>query len=160
MCAIAKRAESSIGSLYQFFPNKESVVDALRTQYIKKIDKEWATLSARAARLTVVELVSHMIESQIVFADSHPGFYALFEAPPTVNTSRRRALIRKRMAQVLLACNPRIPNAAALRLAAVVNEIVKGLLRLYARTGSDERPLIVKEFKGVLIGYLERGLNR
>jgi AcrR family transcriptional regulator len=160
MCAIAERAHSSIGSLYQFFPNKEAVVDALRAQYTKEIGKLWAALAAQAASLTLAGFVSRLVKSLIEFAESHPAFCALFEAPPTANSSRRRELIRERIAQVFLACNPRIPNAAALRLAAVVNEIVKGLLRLYARTGSDERPLILKEFNGVLLGYLGRRLNR
>ena len=56
ICAIAKRADSSMGSLSQFFPNKESVVDALHTQYIKKIEEEWATLAARPARLRLWRL--------------------------------------------------------------------------------------------------------
>ncbi len=151
MCAIGKRADSSIGSLYQFFPNKEAVVDALRVQYTKEIGKLWAAFAAQAASLTVAGLVSRLIKSLIEFAESHPSLCALFEAPPTANSSRRREHIRERIAKVYLACNPRIPNATALRLAAVVNEIVKGLLRLYARTGPDERPLIVEEFKGILI---------
>jgi AcrR family transcriptional regulator len=159
MCAIAKRADSSIGSLYQFFPNKESVVDALRDRYIKEFEKLWAALGAQAASLTVAELVSRLIKLHIEFAETHAGFCALFEASPAANSSRRRELMRKRVAQALLACNPRMSKTAALRLATVVNEIFKGLLRLYARTDADERPLILKEFKGVLIGYLGRRLN-
>ncbi len=159
MCAIAKRADSSIGSLYQFFPNKESVVDALRDRYIKEFEKLWAALGAQAASLTVAELVSRLIKLHIEFAETHAGFCALFEASPAANSSRRRELMRKRVAQALLACNPRMSKTAALRLATVVNEIFKGLLRLYARTDADERPLILKEFEGVLIGYLGRRLN-
>jgi len=78
MCAIAKRADSSIGSLYQFFPNKEAVVDALRTQYTKEIGKLWTALAAQAASLTVAGLVSCLIKSLIEFAESHPAFSALF----------------------------------------------------------------------------------
>lgn len=160
MCAIAKRADSAIGSLYQFFPNKEAVVEALRAQYAKENGKLWAALAAEAANLTVVELVSRLIKSQIDFAESHPGFYALFEAPPTSNTARRRELIREWIAGVLLACKPRMSSTLALRLATVVHEIVKGLLRLYAEADSAERALILEEFKGILIGYLGRRLHR
>ncbi len=158
MCAIAERARSSIGSLYQFFPNKESVVDALRAQYVKEIEKLWTELAAEAHRLTVEELVSSLIRSQIEFAESHPASLALFEAPPTANTPRRREIIRGRIARVLLSRNPRISRARAQRVAAAVHEIVKGLLTLYARAGSGERALIVEEFKAVLTGYLGRSL--
>ncbi|HEV2499579.1 MAG TPA: TetR/AcrR family transcriptional regulator [Terriglobia bacterium] len=154
MCTIAGRANSSIGSLYQFFPNKESVAEALRAQYVREIEKIWAALAAKAGALSVEELVSTLIRSQIEFADHHPAFLALFEAPPTANTARRRTIIRGRIARVILARNPGMPRSQALRLAEVVREIVRGLLTLYARAGSDKQPAIVEEFKDVLIGYL------
>ncbi len=159
MCAIAQRAGSSIGSLYQFFPNKESVVDALRAQYVKEVERLWAALAAEAHNLTVEELVSRLVRSQVEFAERHPASLALFEAPPTANTPRRREIIRARIARVLLARKPRISRARALRLAAVVHEIVKGLLTLYARAGSGERALILGEFETVLIAYLGTKLH-
>jgi AcrR family transcriptional regulator len=154
MCAIAERAGSSIGSLYQFFPNKESVVDALRAQYVKEIEKLWAALAAEARGLTVEELVCRLIRLQIQFAESHPASLALFDAPPTANTPRRREIIRGRIARVILARQPRLSRARALRLAAVVQEIVKGLLALYARASAGERALVLGEFETVLTGYL------
>src|SRR5689334_19652309 len=39
MSAIARRAGASIGSLYQFFPNKESLARALRTQYAQEYEQ-------------------------------------------------------------------------------------------------------------------------
>ena len=160
MCAIAKRADSSIGSLYQFFPNKESLIDALRAKYVQEMEKVWAALAAEVASLTVVEVVSRLINSQIDFAESHPGFYALFEAPPTAHTSQRRELIRRRIARVLLAFKPGIPSDRVLRFAAVVHEIIKGLMRLYAVASTEERELLLEEFKGLMIGYLGQRLNR
>lgn len=159
MCAIAGRANSSIGSLYQFFPNKESVADALRAQYVREIERIWAALAAKAGALSVEELVLSLIRSQIEFAEHHPAFLALFEAPPTANTARRRAIIRARIARVILRRQPGMPRSQALRLASVVREIVRGLLTLYARAGSDEQPAIVEEFKDVLTGYLTAKLR-
>jgi AcrR family transcriptional regulator len=154
MAAIAERAGASIGSLYQFFPNKESVVEALRAQYVKEIEKLWAALAAEASRLPVSELVSRLFRSQIEFAEGHPAFLALFDAPPTVNTAQRREIVRGRIARVILKRKPRMSRSKALRLAAVVHQIVKGLLTLYARADKREKLAIVDEFKVVLTEYL------
>ena len=154
MSAIAACAESAIGSLYQFFPNKESVVDALRAQYARELEKIWDSLAAEANRLTVEKLVSRLIHSQVDFAERHAAFLALFDAPPTVNTVRRREMFRMRIVRVILKRNPRIARNETLRIAAVVQQIVKGLLTLYARADKAEKSIIVGEFKSVLTGYL------
>ena len=155
MAAIAERAESSIGSLYQFFPNKESVAEALRAQYVRELEKLWSALAAEARRLTLEELVSHLIRSQIKFAEGHPALLALFEAPPTTNTVRRRLIIRRQIARVILARRPDMSTRSVVRLSGVVQQIVSGLLRLYAQAEKKkERAAIVGEFKAVLTGYL------
>jgi AcrR family transcriptional regulator len=154
MAAIAERAGASIGSLYQFFPNKESVVEALRARYVEEIEDLWAVLAADASTLSVDQLVSRLFRSQLNFAEGHPAFLALFDAPPTANTAQRREIIRGRIARVILTRKPRMSRNKAFRLAAVVHQIVKGLLTLYARAERREKLAIVGEFKAVLTGYL------
>ena len=48
MSEIAERAHAAIGSLYQFFPNKESVGCALHTQCGQDIEKLWLPLLTKA----------------------------------------------------------------------------------------------------------------
>lgn len=154
MCAIAERAGASIGSLYQFFPNKESIAEALRAEYIGKIEALWETLARKAKTLSTEALISELVSAQIDFAKNYRAMVALLEAPPTVNTWQRRALIRDRIAHVLMARTPRLSRKKAMQTAAVVHQIVKGLLGLYARAGVDERAAVAEEFKAVLLGYL------
>jgi AcrR family transcriptional regulator len=154
MSSIAERAGSSIGSLYQFFPNKESVVEALRSQYVKEIEKLWASVAADAKHLTPEELVSRLVRSQIEFAEGHPGFLALIDAPPSANTPRRREIIRGRIARVVLTRKPGMCRSKVLRVAAVVQQIVRSLLTLYARADMGEKTAILDEFETLLTGYL------
>ncbi|HEV2423812.1 MAG TPA: TetR/AcrR family transcriptional regulator [Terriglobia bacterium] len=154
MSAIAERSNSSIGSLYQFFPSKEAVVEALRAGYVKELERLWESLAADSGSLTVEELVSRLIQSQVEFAEEHAGFLALFEAPPTVNSPRRREIIRGRIARVVLKRNPDLPKSEALRTAAVTQQIVRALLTLYARADRAERGAILEEFAALLTGYL------
>jgi len=44
MSEVAERAGASIGSLYQFFPNKEAVTQALRSNYSHQIEELWVPL--------------------------------------------------------------------------------------------------------------------
>jgi AcrR family transcriptional regulator len=50
MTAIAARAKSSIGSLYQFFPTKEQVAGTLFEQYVTELEAVFGRLSEEARR--------------------------------------------------------------------------------------------------------------
>lgn len=154
MCAIAKRAGASIGSLYQFFPNKEAVAEALRAEYIEDVEAIWEMLAKNADKLSVEDLVDQLVCSQTEFVKSHRAFLPLLDAPSTASTWRRRESIRNRIARVLTVRQPGLPRKRALQEGAVVQQIVKGMLTLYARTGAGERAVIAEEFKVVLVGYL------
>jgi AcrR family transcriptional regulator len=160
MSAIAERASSSIGSLYQFFPNKQSVVEALRSQYIKEIEKSWIALEQRAAAMTAHQLADRLVGLHIEIVQNHPALLALMDVPPTSCTPARRELIRARIVSVLLAHNPHLSKLSASRVASVVQEISKGLLVLYAKSEPKAKSAIVEEFKSVLSGYLVLKLKR
>jgi AcrR family transcriptional regulator len=154
MSAIAERAHSCIGSLYQFFPNKRSVAEALRTQYIKEIQQYWLVLADKAADLTAEQLACRLVTLQLEIVKDHPALLGLLEVPSTTRVSEQRELIRTRIATVLIAHKPRMSRPAALRIASVVQQVSRGLLTLYGRTDADHKPAIVEEFKSVLTGYL------
>ena len=154
MSAIAERASSCIGSLYQFFPNKRSVAEALRARYIKEIEQSWTALARQAAALNAENLACRLVSLQIELVKSHPALLALLDGPPTACTPARRELIRTRIAAVLIANKPSMSKAAALRMAFVVQQVSKALLTLYAKSGAGEKIAIIEDFKSVLTGYL------
>jgi AcrR family transcriptional regulator len=158
MCAIAERAGSSVGSLYQFFPNKEAVVDALRAQYAEEYSKFWLRFTPQAAALSSEQLAARLIQFPLKFAASHPAFLPLLDIQ-TAHSPRRRQMIHDRIAAVLQARRPDLAQARAQRIAAVVHQMLKALLTLYSRTGPRERAAVVGEFKTVLAGYLETRLS-
>lgn len=157
--AIAERANSCIGSLYQFFPNKPSIAEAIRAQHIAEIEQSWIALSRRAAGLNAETLALELVSLQIEIVRNHPVLLALLDAPATVRTPTRRRLIRGRIADVLMAHKPRMSNAAAQRIASVVQQISRGLLTLYAHADASEKSQITEEFEAVLTGYLVRKLK-
>lgn len=152
MSEIAERAHSCIGSLYQFFPNKTSVAEALRDEYVKEIEPSWTALGREAPELSAAELTSRLVALQIQIVKSHPVLIALLDVPPASYTRRR--LIRARIAEVLNAYKPRMPKISALRIASVVQQVTRGLLTLYAQTDPSQRAALLQEFKSVLTLYL------
>lgn len=154
MSEIAERAQSSIGSLYQFFPNKLSLAEALRALYITEIEESWAALGRQAGALSTEELACRLVSLQLEIVKSHPALLALLDVPPTSQTTTRRELIRSRIVIVLTAHKPRLSKATALRIASVVQQVSRGMLMLYAQAGSSEKSAMVQEFKSVLSGYL------
>ena len=147
MCAIAERAHSCIGSLYQFFPNKQSVAEALREQYIKEVEQSWMSLERDAANLSTEKLVCRLVNLQLEIVKSHPALLALLDVPPTSRTPARRELIRARIASVLIAHKPRMSERSAQRTASVVQQVSKGLLTLFAQSDADGKIAMIEEFK-------------
>jgi AcrR family transcriptional regulator len=152
MSAIAERAHSCIGSLYQFFPNKRSVAEALRDEYVKEIEQSWVTLGRQATSLAAENLTCRLIKLQVEIIKSHPALLALLDVPS--RSPRRRQLVRARIAAVLVAHRPRMSKTVALRIASVVQQVSRGLLALYAQADTDEKNAMIEEFKSVLTGYL------
>lgn len=154
MSAIAERAHSSIGSLYQFFPNKLSVAEAIRAHHIEEIEQSWIALSREAPSLRANALACRLVNLQVEIVKNHPVLLALLDVPATPPTRTRRQLIRRRIAAVLVAHSPRMSGASAARTASVVQQVSRGMLTLYAQAEPDERPPIIEEFKALLTGYL------
>lgn len=154
MSAIAERAHSSIGSLYQFFPNKLSVAEAIRAHHIKEIEQSWIALGREAPALGANALACRLVNLQVEIVKNHPVLLALLDVPATPRTRTRRQLIRRRIAAVLVAHSPRMSEVSAARTASVVQQASRGMLTLYAQAEPDERPPIIEEFKALLTGYL------
>ncbi len=160
MSAIAGRAKASIGSLYQFFPNKACITQALRTEYAKQFDRMYAPLALQAKTLNREALVSHLINLTVRFVDTHPALPALLDAPHSTRVPEAmRAVLRQRFAEVLRAQSPRMSKAKALLLGTVALHIVKALNQLYGELPPRERRHMVQEFKMVLLSYLNARIN-
>lgn len=156
MSAIAECAGAPIGSLYQFFPCKAAITQALRAAYGKQFEETYAALAEEAKALTLKQFVGRLIDSTARFVDTHPAFLALLDAPRSRRTPPAiRNLIRERFAGFFLARQPRLPKTKALQLATVTMHIMKALNHLSAEVSPEEREPFVREFKVVLYSYLK-----
>ena len=160
MSSIARRAHASIGSLYQFFPNKVALVQALRGRYCEEFEQIWAPLSSEAEHLSLEKLVGRMADSTVLFIERHPAFLALLDAPCSTHSSTAiRERFQKLVASFLLARRPRMSREKALRLAVMILQTFKALNFLYRDLSPVARRPYIHEFKTLLHQYLECRMN-
>lgn len=154
MSAIAGRAGAAIGSLYQFFPNKACLTQALRAEYAKQFDGLYAPLAKHAGTLSPEMLAGRLIDLTVHFVDTHPALPALLDAPRSTRTPpAMQNVLRQRFARFLLAQSPRMSKRKAARLGTVTLFIIKALNQLYVELPPRERRKFVQEFKMVLFSY-------
>jgi AcrR family transcriptional regulator len=156
MQAIADRCKSSIGALYNYFPDKQSVAATLLGRYAEELDWRLKSLMEHSEKLSTVQFAGLFIESIIDFAQERPAYLNLLSAPIRFrrDPAARKAL-RTIIADAFLTKNPSLSLERALLAANVAVQIVKGMMNLYLESDAKTKPLVVAEFRRVLTSYLE-----
>src|SRR3954447_17818634 len=80
MEAIADRAETSIGSIYQFFPNKLAVFHALARRYLDRVRElmDVMTQGPLLTNATWPEILDASVDAWAEFHANDPGFHAVW----------------------------------------------------------------------------------
>ncbi|ACC69735.1 TetR/AcrR family transcriptional regulator [Paraburkholderia phymatum] len=160
MTAIAERAGTSIGAVYQYFPNKDALVFALRTRYGDEMEAQWSALGDAAQDCSVDELVDRIFALMTDFMASRPAYLPLLSV--TLNFRRDAAArnrLRGRFAESFQRYNPALADADAFRVAEVALQVVKSLNPLYAAAKPKERKALVDEYKLAVSSYLATRLG-
>jgi AcrR family transcriptional regulator len=155
MTAIAARSNASIGGLYHYFPDKNSIVLALVQQYGLAVEAEWKLLTAQAPDLTPRKFADIFIETMLRVVRQHPFYLALQTAPVRLrrDPASRRAL-RLAIANAFRAKNPALTERRAFLSANVVVQTVSGMTRLFAESAPQDQPTVVADYKVILTAYL------
>lgn len=76
---VAERAGVSIGSLYQYFPNKGALIGAVRQRHADQTREELITLSAQAAHLPLKQAVPCLIDAVMAAHRIDPQLHQVLE---------------------------------------------------------------------------------
>lgn len=159
---IASRAEVSIGSLYQYFQNKEDVVRAIMDRYVESVRGVTDDFMSRDVQdLPVPEAIDQLLEPYIRFHTENAAFSrlwlgadlseALDEAigPLSEQALRRiEALVRSRM--------PGLARGHIRLISMVTQSTVKSMLSILMREESARfRSQAASEVKRMLVDYFE-----
>lgn len=161
MTEIAARGGSAIGSLYQFFPTKELLADALITQYTAALYERLAALEEEAAVLGTDDLGTRLFGLLIDFRADHPAFATLAEAGGKLSAraAEVRQRLRRQIAAILRRKAPLLPESAAAAMAVVVQQIMKAAVTLNAEPALPARKTMLDELRALLLLYLRARLD-
>lgn len=158
---IAARASISPGSLYQFFANKEEIVQALTARYTQELKLVYdSVFSIEAASLPLSDWINQSIDGLVTFHLTHPALLLLFSrnAPLLQFSSSVHALKKEVQARVEAGMQRRAPHLSATQrnLSATISVLLYGaILPLLLQAKETERELLLHELKTALYRYLE-----
>jgi AcrR family transcriptional regulator len=168
---VAAQAGVSIGGLYRFFPDKQSIIDAVAVRHVHqfRLSLEENVIKVLEAQLADLEsfdpavVLDSVVDAYVLYLDAHPDFRTISfgrhisaatrerEASPNVGLP---ALLKNFMLERL-----GTPNSPELDLMLrVVSEAGERLIAYaYEQPSREERDHIVAEMKKMLAGYLFGG---
>jgi AcrR family transcriptional regulator len=161
MTAVAERSGSSIGALYNYFPDKQAIAFTLVNQYGQELEAHWKPLMEQVETLPHADFASLFIESITQFVQERPAYLSLLAAPirfrrdPAAKKASRVAI-----ANAFRAKNPSLSKEQSLLAANVSLQMVRGMMTLYGEAEPRGKVLVVAEFKKVLTLYLGSVLSR
>jgi AcrR family transcriptional regulator len=159
--AIAARAGMSPGSLYQFFPNKEAIAEALATRLVEQMRAAHSAAFdlTRVTDLTLNELIDKMVEPLISFNVANPGAKTLLantDMPAGLQAATRplHEAVVGRVAAILRARMPTLTPAETSLTATVAVRIVAAMMPPIVAAKGAERDALTAELKKALHGYI------
>ncbi|WP_437362786.1 TetR/AcrR family transcriptional regulator [Inquilinus limosus] len=161
MTEVAARAGAAIGSLYQFFPSKEALADALLAGYGERVLAGLQAIEAQAADLPVPALSDALIDLLVGLKEERTAVLALIEArrDATAGPLKLRDSLRAGVARILARRAPGLTPDRAMAMAVVVLLQMKAAAALSVEPGLKPRAAAVAELRRLTRLYLLDGLG-
>lgn len=158
---IARRANTSIGSLYRFFPDKLSLFEALSVRYDEQIRQTVLLQIAKpeVLKLSVETVVRLFLDTFEQFLTANPAFEAVFvwadAVPETKEIDKREKNRAAQNAADLFAIKLRdLPPERRFLIARTCLQLTNSYLRMRLTYSEIPRALLRDEYERVLSGYL------
>lgn len=161
MQQIAERAESSIGSLYHFFPNKQALVLAVAERCMLLSTQENASAtSAEMLSAPVEQVIGQVLDGQVALQRRMPVWAVMEQAIATIPEAKP---LHDRMSRVLVEqvegfLALRVPRMSAGRRQAAARfsvAAIDGVLRLDQTLAPEVFSAVVAETKRAMVRYFE-----
>jgi AcrR family transcriptional regulator len=154
---IAAAAGVSPGTLYQFFPNKESMADGLADRYVEALTAAHSkAVDIDLMAVPLDDVIDRMLEPTIEIALAEPGFQPLFcwaeRLPPPAR--RLHDAVITRVDRLLTYRVPEMDPRRRGLIASVTVKTFAVLLPMILTTTGRERSEATVELKRILRAYL------
>lgn len=157
MTEIAARAGAPIGSLYQFFPNKDLLADALIARYAEHVEAALDRIKAEASGLDAMQLGDRLLDVLVAHATERSLALSLLDArweQPGVRPGLLREGLRRRIAEILSAWRPAIAEEQAQVMAVVLLQAMKSLVQLHEEKRYPGKAEAIAHWRGWVQRYL------
>lgn len=161
---IADAARISIGSLYQYFPNKDALLVALAERHVEQVSSvvELHAADLDRAELTLEQLVGDMIDLVVGLHEADRLHILLaHQAPRTTELQHQLELALGRIVAVIadllvdVAPHVRVPHLTAHLLVAMVDAAVHDVV--ITRASPEERHAAIERMVELVLGALAPG---
>lgn len=155
---IAELAGVSIGSLYQYFPDKLSLVDAIRHRHLD--DSISVMRNVRADGLSPAEFAAQLVRAMVAAHSVYPGLHRVLldEAPSSEEyrnpNSEFEIEYLSYYAEAVATYRKRQPNAADHVAGRVISDAIDGVIHNAARRGAIDDLPMQKELVRLISLYL------
>ncbi len=164
--AIAKHAGISIGSLYRYFPDKETILDTLMADYQRDMLSIFEQVfRENTATLSLPELLDRLIDPFLERHLAQPAYNQILlgvESSPAIARAVQ-ALDEETSRRIYTQIAERYPKMASRQVelaAQVVKAISKAMFNLITTAKEqDTRRRLIEEYKHFLSSYLENLQN-
>jgi len=155
MTEVAARAGASIGSLYQFFPTKPLLAQALHDEFLEKMTAVLAAVRAEGAGKPAAVAVQGLFDRFGDFLEAHPAFATLAERRDIDKEKKKqtRARLRGLIAGMLTAAEPPLPAARAEAAAVIVLHLIRASVMLNESDDAPVREAALEEMRRMLAAY-------
>jgi AcrR family transcriptional regulator len=159
---IAARANTSVGGLYRFFPDKAAIFHALLDRYLNQLRELSAALHTEAAMEMPIDIyVDRLVDEFDRFVSANPGFRNVFLQSRLISTTiaMNQAFYRELAAQFTVyfaARNPALEQSQRELIATVSVEVACALDLLALSGDRTFQDRVLAETKKLLIAYLQQ----
>lgn len=163
--AIAAQAKTAVGSLYQFFPDKLAIFNALELRHVERVHAMWDKLvRPEVIQLPFADFI-HTLVTQVEQLFSNPisriVFSTFFTSPTifkNIDASFTEEVIQF-AAKLFKMRNPALTEQRSLILAEVAVNTTNALILIALRSDRPHSQAIILEIETLLKAYLEADIG-
>ena len=158
MTEIASRADASIGSLYQFFPSKTLLAEAIHLEALEALAVEMDALQQTlTGQESAASIADSLIGRLLDFMQEHPALLVMAERRDIdpARKARTRKAMRDQIAGLLALGRPAIVSEQLPTMAIVVLAVMRSAMTLLAEKTLASRNQVVAELRRMLHRHLE-----
>ena len=157
---IAQESGVSVGGLYRFFPDKQTIIDAIAVQHVKEFESQVRNRLLLLLPLGGAGFLSAVTDRYVEFLDARPDFrtivFGRYISPATreqqIRPDKGAAGLVKQVLTRFLGMKNSEELSLKIRIASETGERL--LAYAYEQENVSERKKIIEELKSLLSAYL------